>query len=155
MAGTSGGRRPRRGRRGGDDGVGLFADTTRRRSDRSGVDEPAHWRSRRSVRVVTALTVLAGVLFVLWLAWVGYLFFARGGPSGLAFDPDRRCTTLSFSCGILTNLLASVVLVALASSFLLWRLFGLQRRYRARARDESRELVPTAGCHHRQGRRPR
>ena len=144
MAGTSGGGlRPRRS--GGGD-AGLFAGTTRRRSDRSGVDEPAPWRSRRSVRVVTALTVLAGVLFLLWLAWVGYLFFARGGPSGLAFDPDRRCTTLSFSCGILTNLLASVVLVALASSFLLWRLFGLQRRYRARARDESRELVPTAGA---------
>ena len=147
MAGTSGGGlRPRRGGRGGDDGAGLFAGATRRRSDRSGVDEPAPWRSRRSVRVVTALTVLAGVLFLLWLAWVGYLFFARGGPSGLAFDPDRRCTTLSFSCGILTNLLASVVLVALASAFLLWRLFGLQRRYRARARNESRELVPTAGA---------
>jgi hypothetical protein len=144
MAGTSGGSlRPGRGRR---DRGDLFAGTTRRRSDRSGVDEPAPWRSRRSVRVATALTGLAGIIFVLWLAWVGYLFFARGGPSGLAFDPDRRCTTLSFSCGILTNLLASVVLVALASSFLLWRLFGLQRRYRARARDESRELVPTAGA---------
>jgi len=136
----------RGGERRGQRGSPVLAGATQRRSDRSGVDEPAQWRSRRLLRLVTALTVLAGVLFAAWLAWVGYLFFARGGPSGLAFDPDRRCTSLGFSCGILTNLLASVVLVALASAFLLWRLFGLQRRYRARARDESRELVPTAGA---------
>ncbi len=43
-------------------------------------------------------------------------------------------------------MLASGVLVALASSFVLWRLFGLQRRYRVRAQEESRELVPTAGA---------
>jgi hypothetical protein len=146
MANT--GSRPtrRRSRAGRADGAPVFSGAPRRRRDRSGVDEPAPWRSRRLLRLATALTVLAGIIFVVWLAWVGYLFFARGGPSGLAFDPDRRCTALGFSCGILTNLLASVVLVALASSFLLWRLFGLQRRYRARARDESRELVPTAGA---------
>jgi len=92
------------------------------------------------------LTAAAGVIFVLWLAWVGYLYFARGGPSGLTLDPDRRCSSLSFSCGILSNVLASGVLVALASAFVLWRLFGLQRRYRVRAREESRELVPTAGA---------
>lgn len=145
MAGTGGRLDPRRGRRA-PASTRLLQGTPVRRSDRSGVDEPAAWRSRRLLRLATALTALAGIIFLLWLAWVGYLFLARGGPSGLAFDPDRRCTALSFSCGILTNLLASVVLVALASSFLLWRLFRLQRRYRARARDESRELVPTAGA---------
>jgi hypothetical protein len=118
----------------------------RRRRERSGVDEPAKWRSPRWVRVLTALTVLVVLIFIAWLAWVGYLFFARGGPSGLAFDPDRRCTSLGFSCGIVTNVLASGVLVAFAFSFVLWRLFGLQRRYRARALEESRELVPTAGA---------
>ena len=44
------------------------------------------------------------------------------------------------------QLLASGVLVAFASAFVLWRLFGLQRRYRTKARAESRELVPTAGA---------
>jgi hypothetical protein len=116
------------------------------RSDRSGVDEPAKWRSRRWVRVVTVLTVFIVLVFILWLAWVGYLYVARGGPSGLAFDPDRRCSALGFSCGILTNLFASGVLVALASSLVLWRLFGLERRYRTKATQESRELVPTAGA---------
>lgn len=147
MAGTSGGGlNPRRRGRAAQGGAAVFAGKAQRRSDRSGVDEPAPWRSRRLLRLATALTVLALLIFAAWLVWVGYLFFVRGRPSGLAFDPDRRCSSLSFSCGILTNLLASVVLVALASSFLLWRLFGLQRRYRARARDESRELVPTAGA---------
>jgi hypothetical protein len=124
----------------------LFGGPRPRRRDRSGVDEPGRWRSRPLVRIVTLLTGLIVLIFILWLAWVGYLYFARGGPSGLAFDPDRRCTALSFSCGVLSNVLASAVLLALASSFLLWRLFGLQRRYRARARNESRELVPTAGA---------
>lgn len=115
-------------------------------SSRAGVDEPAKWRSRRPLRVLTVVTALAVVVFVVWLAWVAYLFFARGGPSGLALDPDRRCSSLGFSCGIVTNVLASGVLVALAFSFVLWRLFGLQRHYRVRAREDSRELVPTAGA---------
>ena len=85
-------------------------------------------------------------VFFAWLAWVCYLYFERGGPSGLGLDPDHRCSSLSFSCGIVTNVLASVVLVAFASSFVLWRLFGLQRLYRIRAREDSRELVPTAGA---------
>jgi hypothetical protein len=123
----------------------LFGRPRPRRRDRSGVDEPGKWRSRALVRVVTLVTGLAVLVFTVWLAWVAYLYFIRGTPSNSAFDPDRRCAALSFSCGVLSNVLASGVLVALASSFLLWRLFRLQRHYRARARNESRELVPTAG----------
>jgi len=124
----------------------LLTSPATRRATRGGVDEPAKWRSRRLLRLVTVLTAMAVLVFVLWLAWVGYLFIVRGGPSGLALDPDRRCSSLGFSCGIITNILASGVLVALATSFVLWRLFGLQRRYRIRALIESRELVPTAGA---------
>jgi hypothetical protein len=114
--------------------------------DRSGVDEPARWKSRHWVRLVAALTAAVVVAFILWLGWVAYLYVVRGGPSGATFDPDRRCSSLGFSCGVLTNLVASGALVAFASAFLLWRLFGLQRRYRAKAQYESRELVPTAGA---------
>src|SRR5215831_186406 len=89
-----------------------------RRGDRSGVDESAPWRSRRPVRVLTVLTGLVVLIFLGWLAWVGYLVAVRGGASG----------------------------VALASLFVLWRLYGLQRRYRVRAMQDSRELVPTAGA---------
>jgi hypothetical protein len=134
------GRRPLRG------GTRGLSRIRPRRWDRSGVDEPARWRSRRWVRLVAVLTAAIVVAFFLWLGWVVYLYVVRGGPSGATFDPDRRCSSLGFSCGVLTNLVASGVLVAFASTFLLWRLFGLQRRYRTKAQYESRELVPTAGA---------
>ncbi len=124
----------------------LFGGPRPRRRDRSGVDEPGKWRSRRLLRAVTVLTGTVVLIFILWLAWVAYLYFVRGGSSSSALDPDRRCAALSFSCGVISNVLASGVLLALASSLVLWRLFGLQRRYRAKARKESRELVPTAGA---------
>jgi hypothetical protein len=124
----------------------FFGGPRPRRRDRSGVDEPARWRSRLGVRIVTVLTGLVAFAFILWLGWVAYLYIVRIGPSGASFDPDRRCAALGFSCGIATNILASGVLVAFASTFVLWRLFGLQRRYRTRAREDSRDLVPTAGA---------
>ena len=124
----------------------LFGGPRPRRRDRSGVDEPARWRSRRSVRIATLITGLAAFAFILWIGWVVYLYVVRNGPSGAALDPDRKCAALGFSCGVATNILASGVLVAFASTFVLWRLFGLQRRYRVRAREDSRELVPTAGA---------
>ena len=117
-----------------------------RRSDRSGIDEPATWRSRGAVRVLAIITGVVVLAFILWIGWVVYLYVERHGPSGASLDPDRQCSALGFSCGIVTNLLASGVLVAFASAFLLWRLFGLQRRYWIRAREDSRELVPTAGA---------
>src|SRR5262249_49716555 len=57
----------------------------------------------------------------------------------------HRCQQLNFSCGAISTFLTSGLLLALASFFVLWRLFALLRWYRARARTESRELVPTAG----------
>src|SRR5215469_1255728 len=124
----------------------LFGGPRPRRSDRSGVDEPARWRSRTGVRIAAAITAVAALGFILWLGWVAYLYIVRSGPSGANFDPDRKCGALGFSCGIATNILASGVLVAFASTFLLGRLFGVQRRYRNRAKEDSRELVPTAGA---------
>jgi hypothetical protein len=124
----------------------FFGGPRPRRRDRSGVDEPARWRSRPGIRIVAALTGLVALAFIMWLGWVVYLYVVRNGPSGATYDPDRRCGALGFSCGIATNILASGVLVALASTFVLWRLFGLQRRYRTRAQSDSRELVPTAGA---------
>jgi hypothetical protein len=123
----------------------LLGGPRPRRRDRSGVDEPGKWRSGPQVRALTLLTGLAAVIFVLWLAWFIYVFFIHGGPSHLTLDPDRRCAAVSFSCGALSNVLTSVLLLVLASFFVLWRLFRLQRRYQATAQNESRQLVPTAG----------
>src|ERR1039458_3719352 len=112
--------------------------------DRSGVDEPGRWRARPVIWTLTLFTILAALAFLLWLAWSFYVLI-RGEPSAFRFDPDRRCAQLGFSCGALSNFATSGLLLAIASAFLLWRLYTLLRRYQARARTESRELVPTAG----------
>jgi hypothetical protein len=122
---------------------GLARSRPRRR-DRRGVDEPQTWRPGLLVWTVAAATGVAVLVFVAWLGWSIYVY-AHGAPTGLTFDPDHRCAQLGASCGAISNFLTSGLLLALASFFLLWRLFGLLRWYRARARAESRELVPTAG----------
>ena len=122
----------------------VLNDTRLRRGDRSGVDEPGRWRARPLIWALTLLTILAALVFFLWLAWSFYVLFL-GHPSAFSFDPDRRCAQLGFSCGALSNFATSGLLLAIASAFLLWRLYRLLRRYQVRARSESRELVPTAG----------
>src|SRR5215468_5829217 len=121
-----------------------FRATRPRRGDRSGVDEPRRWRARPLIWIVTTLTILAALVFLFWLAWSLYVLI-HGAPSS-RFDPDTRCANLSFSCGALSNFATSGLLLAIASAFLLWRLYLLLGRYHARARNESRELVPTAGA---------
>src|SRR5450755_438601 len=116
-----------------------------RRGDRSGVDEPGRWRARPLIWTLTLFTILAALAFLLWLAWSLYVLI-HGEPSAFRFDPDRRCAQLGFSCGDLSNFATSGLLLAIASAFVLWRLYTLLRRYQARARSESRELVPTAGA---------
>ena len=122
----------------------LLNDTRPRRGDGSGVDEPRRWRAQPLIWIATSLTIFAAFVFLLWLAWSFYVLIL-GHPSGFGFDPDHRCTQLGFSCGAISSIGTSVLLLASASAFLLWRLYRLVGRYRARARDESRELVPTAG----------
>ena len=116
-----------------------------RRRDRRGVDEPQAWRPGPLIWALTLLTGFAVLLFLAWLGWSVYVL-ERGGPTGSPLDPDRRCASLGLTCGAVSNVLTTVLLLALASFFLLWRLFRLQRWYRVRARTASRELVPTAGA---------
>jgi hypothetical protein len=123
----------------------MFGGPRPRRRDRGGVDEPQTWRPGR---LIWALTLLTGFAVLVFLAWLGWSVFVvvHGGPSALPYDPDRRCTSLGFTCGAVSNVLTSVLLLAVASFFVLWRLFRLLRWYRVRGRTGSRELVPTAGA---------
>jgi hypothetical protein len=121
-----------------------FMRRLRAARDRSGVDEPRRWRARPLIWVLTFLTILAALAFLLWLAWSLYVLI-HGAPSAFGADPDRRCLDLGFSCGALSNFATSGLLLAIASAFVLYRLYALLRRYQDRARNESRELVPTAG----------
>ena len=123
----------------------MLGGTRPRRRDRSGVDEPQTWRPGPLVLVLTFLTGLSVLVSLVWLGWSVYVI-VHGGPSSLKFDPDRRCSAIGFSCGAISNFLTSGLLLALASFFVLWRLYRLLGWYRDRARNESRELVPTAGA---------
>jgi hypothetical protein len=111
-----------------------------RHEDRSGVDEPRRWRARPLIWIATLLTILAALVFLLWLAWSFYVVFL-GHPSAFGFDPDRKCAQLGFSCGALSNFATSGLLLAIASAFLLWRLYRLLRRYQARA-----QTNPASSC---------
>src|SRR5258708_38826525 len=122
----------------------MFGDPHPRRRDRSGVDEPQTWRPGLLIWALTLLTGFAVLLFLVWLSWSIYVI-VHGEPSALPYDPDRRCAPLGFTCGAISNVLTSVLLLAVASFFVLWRLFGLLRRHRARARTTSRAPVPRAG----------
>src|SRR5262245_66674459 len=108
-----------------------FRATRPRRGDRSGVDEPRRWRARPLIWVLTFLTVLAALAFLLWLAWSLYVLI-HGAPSAFRFDPDHRCSQLGSSCGALSNFATSGLLLAVASAFVLWRLYALLRRCHVR-----------------------
>lgn len=123
----------------------VFGGPRPRRRDRSGVDEPQTWRPGLLVWAMSLLTGFAVLVSLAWLTWSVYVI-VRGGPSALPYDPDRMCASLGFTCGAVSNVLTSGLFLALASSFLLQRLFGLLRWYRIKARTGSRELVPTAGA---------
>src|SRR5215475_8011793 len=132
---------------------GGHHDRHRERPDRAGHAHgrarvprhpPRRWRARPLIWVLTTLTILAALAFLFWLAWSLYVLI-HGAPSSSRFDLDQRCAKLSFSCGALSNFATSGLLLAIASAFVLWRLYRLLGRYQARARNESRELVPTAG----------
>lgn len=110
------------------------------RGDRSGVDEPRRWRARPLIWVLTFLTILAALAFLLWLAWSLYVLI-HGEPSSFRFDPDVRCAQIGFSCGALSNFATSGLLLAIASAFVLWRLYALLRRYQDRARNN-----PASSC---------
>ena len=116
-----------------------------RRRDRRGVDEPQTWRPGPLIWGLALLTGCAVLVFLAWLGWSVFVI-VHGGPSGLRYDPDRRCTSLGFTCGAVSNVVTTILLLAVASFFVLWRLFRLLRWYRARARTGSRELVATAGA---------
>src|SRR5580704_18203869 len=81
----------------------LFGGPRPRRSDRSGVDEPASWQSRRSVQTAALITGIVAFAFILWIGWVVYLYAIRHGPSGVSFAPAQPCRALGLLCPVATK----------------------------------------------------
>jgi hypothetical protein len=70
----------------------------------------------------------------------------RRGSDGLPVDLEARCQQASFSCGTLAGALVPVLSIAVASAiFLLFRLRHVRRPYVRRAKDNARDVVPSAG----------
>jgi hypothetical protein len=118
----------------------------RTRRARRGVDERRRWRpSRPLVRIVKGVSV-AGVVLLLALIAASLYSVIRGKPSGDLAYADASCDRTNFSCSVLAGTLGPLLSLALASAvFLLVRLWIVGRPYMRRARDESHNVVQTAG----------
>jgi hypothetical protein len=75
-----------------------------------------------------------------------YVVFFLRKPWSVPPNDDAACRGIDVSCGAISGWITSLLSIALASVvFLFWRFWRTDRRYRARARQHARDLVPTAG----------
>lgn len=109
-----------------------------------GVEKPPGWR-RWWTTLATILAVLLAALFLAVVVRAGWVVLA-GRPLKFPFDPDDRCRQTGYSCGVASSLLMTVLSLAFATAvFVFRRLWRIRRSFARRARDESRDLVQTAG----------
>jgi hypothetical protein len=95
------------------------------------------WRALRWVAVAGVVALLTGTLFAL-LSWI------FGGQGGW-FGADRGCNRNQFSCGVVVEIVPTVL--ALAASFALfvyWRVRRVTRTHLRNAFEDPWKLVPTA-----------
>jgi NACHT domain len=113
---------------------------------RRGIDERRRWRASRPwVRVAKGVS-LAGAALLLTLIAFSIYAVIHGKPSGDLAYADASCDKTNFSCSVLAGTLGPLLSLALASAlFLLVRLWVVGRPYMRKARDESHNVVQTAG----------
>lgn len=93
--------------------------------------------------------VALGALLLVGLVLRALSVVLRGRPLEVpfGFNPDRGCSNTGYSCGVLSGVAMTFLSLAFATAvFLLYRLRQVRRPFVKRARDETRELVPTAGA---------
>jgi hypothetical protein len=111
-----------------------------------GVDRPRRWSGRLSMRMTSWAIALVAVILVAWMARSVYVVFVLHKPWSVWPNDDAMCQKVDVSCGAISGWITSLLSIALASVvFLFWRFWRMDRRYRARARQHARDLVPTAG----------
>jgi hypothetical protein len=89
---------------------------------------------------------LVAVILVAWMLRSVYVVFFLRRPWSVPPNDDTLCRGIDVSCGAISGWITSLLSIALASVvFLFWRFWRMDRRYRARARQHARDLVPTAG----------
>jgi hypothetical protein len=89
---------------------------------------------------------LVAVILVAWMLRSVYVVFFLRRPWSVPPNDDTLCRGIDVSCGAISGWTTSLLSIALASVvFLFWRFWRMDRRYRAKARQHARDLVPTAG----------
>jgi hypothetical protein len=113
---------------------------------RRGVDRPRRWSGRRWMRLASWALAVAAVILVAWMLRSAYVVFVLRRQWSVWPNDDAMCRNIDVSCGAISGWITSLLSIALASVvFLFWRFWRMDRRYRARARQHARDLVPTAG----------
>ena len=112
---------------------------------RRGVDRPRRWLGRPWMTLSGWAIALVAVILVAWMLRSIYVV-VLGRPWSVPPNDDTLCKGIDVSCGAISGWITSLLSIALASVvFLFWRFWRMDRRYRARARQHARDLVPTAG----------
>ena len=117
-----------------------------KRRARRRIDERRRWRASRPLVRIAKGTSVAGAAVLLALIAFSIYAVINGKPSGELAYADASCDKTNFSCSVLAGTLGPLLLLALASAlFLLVRLWIVGRPYMRKARDESHNVVQTAG----------
>jgi hypothetical protein len=111
-----------------------------------GVDRPRRWSGRLWMRMTSWAIAVVAVILVAWMLRSVYVVFVLRRPWSVWPNDDGMCRNVDVSCGAISGWITSLLSIALASVvFLFWRFWRMDRRYRAKARQHARDLVPTAG----------
>jgi len=111
-----------------------------------GVDRPRRWLGRPWMTMTGWAIALVAVILVAWMLRSVYVVFFLRRPWSVPPNDDTLCRGVDVSCGAISGWITSLLSIALASVvFLFWRFWRMDRRYRAKARQHARDLVPTAG----------
>jgi len=111
-----------------------------RRAAKPNVDKPGKWVRRRSWFIIPAACI-GGLIAIAWGLWSLYVIAFVHHKTII----ERYCSKVS-ACDAATGFVGPVLTVALATAvFLMWRAWRLKRPIVRKAREEPRELVPTAG----------
>ncbi len=111
-----------------------------------GVDRPRRWLGRPMMTMTGWAIALVAVILVAWMLRSIYVVFFLRRPWSVPPNVDTLCRGVDVSCGAISGWITSLLSIALVSVvFLFWRFWRMDRRYRAKARQHARDLVPTAG----------
>jgi hypothetical protein len=118
------------------------------RRGRKGVERAPRWRhARLSTLVVRGLTILGGITLIVVVGRAVAIVLG-GDPKQWPswFNPDGACRDIGYSCGVASSLLMTLLTLAFAGAlFLVLRMRSVRKPYVKSARNDTKELVQTAG----------